>query len=788
MPIRPPALDDRRFDDLVAELVGRIPAHTPEWTNPRVGDPGRTLIELFAWLGDALLYRVNLIPERQRLAFLRLLGQPLLAAHPARGLVSVSLKENEPVAAYSIRPPASFIGPVTFEVRDEFTVLPVTASAYYKRPAASNEVAPQVLQGLAQFHLTGGTVKAYVTTPLFVENRPSPDGFDFVADTVDRCLWLALFAPKAGPGATQQMTNADVVAKLGQSSTGGRQLLNIGFVPALPVTDALESVTAPARIPHVWEITVNTSKQSPWQPEYLALDEVADSTAGLRRQGIVRVALPRSEIMHAPENDVRLDQNAGVGDRPPRLDDEVLAARLVAWIRLRPATAAPSTGAPETQFSPSQPAAPPPSATQALGGSAVSEVEHMLVTWLGANVLEIEQLVTRSNLVIGESTGAPDQEFQLPATDIEPETLRLEIEGDSGWAPWQRIEDLVTLDRDAAASRDAPVFELDPAEGTVRFGDGIRGRIPPVGRRIRTGLIRSGGGAIGNLPAGTLKSVSAITLAGESAGSHLVVVQPMTLTGGADSETLADAEKRIPSRLQHQNRAVTADDYRSVARETPGVAVGRVELLPRFKPQQRNEDIPGIVTLMALPERPLGPAPNPRADRPFLEAIYGWVDGRRPLGTEFYVIGCEYVPVAVSVGVTVAEGAAPETSLQAVKESLIRVLWPLAGGGFDQQGWRLGRSLSNRELAVEVARVEGISEVAGLNLFRRDAQSGTWKPIGDARDGREQNLGLERWQLPELLGVTVVAANSAPLSVMATGVNPFADPNAVAVPIVPDIC
>src|SRR5215813_11672430 len=125
MPILPPSLDDRRFDDLVEDMLARIPAHTPEWTNPRVGDPGRTLIELFAWLGDALLYRVNLIPERQRLAFLRLLGQPLLPARPARGLVSVSLKENEPVSAYSIRPPASFAGPVSFEARNEFTVLPL---------------------------------------------------------------------------------------------------------------------------------------------------------------------------------------------------------------------------------------------------------------------------------------------------------------------------------------------------------------------------------------------------------------------------------------------------------------------------------------------------------------------------------------------------------------------------------------------------------------------------------------------------------------------------------------
>ena len=42
------------------EVVARIPAHTPEWTNPRIGDPGRTLIDLFAWLTDTLLYRANL--------------------------------------------------------------------------------------------------------------------------------------------------------------------------------------------------------------------------------------------------------------------------------------------------------------------------------------------------------------------------------------------------------------------------------------------------------------------------------------------------------------------------------------------------------------------------------------------------------------------------------------------------------------------------------------------------------------------------------------------------------
>ena len=94
MPITPPRLDDRRYADLVEELLARVPAHTPEWVPQQSGDPGRTLVELFAWLADTLLYRANLVPERQRLAFLQLLGMPMQPARAARGLVSLALDEQ----------------------------------------------------------------------------------------------------------------------------------------------------------------------------------------------------------------------------------------------------------------------------------------------------------------------------------------------------------------------------------------------------------------------------------------------------------------------------------------------------------------------------------------------------------------------------------------------------------------------------------------------------------------------------------------------------------------------
>ena len=60
-------LDDIRFQELVSEARTRIVRHSPEWTEHNVSDPGITLIELFAWLTEILVYRINRIPERLQL-------------------------------------------------------------------------------------------------------------------------------------------------------------------------------------------------------------------------------------------------------------------------------------------------------------------------------------------------------------------------------------------------------------------------------------------------------------------------------------------------------------------------------------------------------------------------------------------------------------------------------------------------------------------------------------------------------------------------------------------------
>ena len=72
-PLSLPTLDDRTYADLVAEAQALIPAFGPDWTNYNPSDPGVTLLELFAWLAEMLLYRTDQITPDTQLTFARLL-------------------------------------------------------------------------------------------------------------------------------------------------------------------------------------------------------------------------------------------------------------------------------------------------------------------------------------------------------------------------------------------------------------------------------------------------------------------------------------------------------------------------------------------------------------------------------------------------------------------------------------------------------------------------------------------------------------------------------------------
>ena len=89
-----PNLDDRKFEDILNEAIRLIPQYCPEWTNFNKSDPGITLLELFSWMTESVIYRLNRVPEKNFLAFLNLMGIDLQPPQPAKAVVTFSVSDK----------------------------------------------------------------------------------------------------------------------------------------------------------------------------------------------------------------------------------------------------------------------------------------------------------------------------------------------------------------------------------------------------------------------------------------------------------------------------------------------------------------------------------------------------------------------------------------------------------------------------------------------------------------------------------------------------------------------
>jgi len=99
MPLPAPNLDDLRFQrDLVDEARRRIIRYCPEWTDYNLSDPGITLIELFAWMTEQLVYRLNRVPDKNYIKFLEMIGVYLQPASSARAELTFYLSSLFPSA------------------------------------------------------------------------------------------------------------------------------------------------------------------------------------------------------------------------------------------------------------------------------------------------------------------------------------------------------------------------------------------------------------------------------------------------------------------------------------------------------------------------------------------------------------------------------------------------------------------------------------------------------------------------------------------------------------------
>ena len=759
MPIMLPNIDDRRYEDLRAETLARIPVHTPEWTNFNRSDPGVTLIELFAFLTETLLYRSNQIPERNRKKFLQLLRVPLNAAEPARGIVSFA-NASGPRETMTLAHGAEVLaGAVPFRTEQGLDVLPVEGQLFYKRELTDS---PQNLkdyynQLYASYRGQPPVepLKLYETTPF-----PPPGGsvVDLIDETIDGSLWLALLARPVDVAADVARTLDDAREAL------ANRTLSFGVVPSLQaerrVLSAHQSSTPSEelalrffvpKVPPGGQLPVEAAQR---KATYRELDAAA-SVEVLTEPGVIQVTLPGANQLGLWTNLDPLE--SGAGDFPPAIDDSRIAARVITWIRIR------------------------------FPNRSLASLR-----WAGINAAMVTQRQSIVNERLPDGIGEPDQEAALSQRPVIGKSVRLRVQSSTASKAdaWKRVEDLASLppevpradpqapaapdDRPAA---DAKAFVVDGEAGRIRFGDGLHGARPQEGARIEVDYDVSSG-LRGNVGAESIKS-------GPTLPPGVSVRNPVPTWGGADAEAVSAAEKLIPRYLQHRDRLVTVADYESIVTRTPGLDIARVEALAAYNPELPDiapGDAPGAITVMIIPRTDPATPDAPMPDSLFLNTVCKYVEPRRLVTTEVHLRGPKYQDIWLSVGITVKAGESIAEVRERVKQRLRLFLSPLpsrflspSGEGEANDGWPLGTPVVPLELQAEASREPAVQRINGIRL-------------GDADGIERTDIKMEGLELPRLRGISVTVGDPLHLAELIGTVPSEVVTGFVPVPIVPGEC
>lgn len=690
MPLPAPILDDRSYQQLRDELVRRIPVYAPEWTDHNPSDPGIALLELFAFLGENLLYRFNQIPEATRLAFLNLLQIPLRPATPARTLIT--LRTDPPGGVLVPIGTEAKAGSLSFETADEVRVWPVSMVAVARSAAPAPTTPEAVAFAAASIDARGGLrpgeEPAYYRATMVPEDPEAPgaQAVDFQA-TVDGMVWIAVLGQEG-------VSLADL----------GGAILNVGFMPAEEVVSMDEVEACPGEgaaevgPETVWEASTDELRDG--EPVYRRIDVVGDSTAGLSRQGVVRLQLPRDATQLGAFASITDPDLPGTGALPPVLEDEELASRLLFWLRAY---------------------------------RRQDEQPFGRVLWVGANATRVVQVKRAHAEFVGTGNGQPNQEFRLIHRPVVRGTLVLEVEEPDGWTPWTEVDGF-----HASGEADRH-YVLDAESGEIRFGNGIQGQVPQIGERIRAREYRFGGGPEGNVPAGAITRLEGFPA--------VKAKNPVRARGGAPAESIEEALERVPGELRRRDRAVTAGDFKELALATPGADIIRAECLPLFHPPTRQRDAAGVVSVIVWPREDRRHPEAPRPDRTTLRTVCAWLDSRRLVTTELYVIPPTYRKVAVAVGLRAKPGYGIEAVRRWVELVIRQYLAPVPPYGPSGTGWPLGRRIHGPELEAAALQVEGVEYLEGLEVAGWDESNQAWVP---------GTVVLEPWEVPELAEITVV--------------------------------
>jgi predicted phage baseplate assembly protein len=599
-----PTIDNRRFEDIVAEARTRIPRYTPEWTDLNDNDPGIALVQVFAWMCDLLLYRLGKVPQLNYLKFLQLVG--------------IELQPAEPASAE-----------ITFPVQPDFT------DPYLIVPAQTQVAAQVQGQDRPVIFETDQSLIALRAALASVQTYDSYSYVDVTATNSDAKLGFAPFGPTAAEGSALLLGFDDPdpfpeiqldLAVFAVENVSPNRALDCG----LPLTPFFSSSSVN------WEY---------WSGmDWRSLNTLKDATQTFLRSGHVVIKTP-------PKN---------------RMAKAVInGSKSLYWIRAR------------------------------LTRSSYDQPPHLLA--VRTNTAPATQAETIHDEVVGGSNGQPNQVVTLANNPVLEGSLVLQVDQGDGPQTWTEVDDFF------GSGKNDSVYVLNRTTGEVRFGDGVRGAIPVANvanpaANIVAVEYRFGGGTPGNVTAGLVKNimVSIPGLAEDKIGNLLPA------SGARDEETIDQAKERAPATLKANGRAVTIDDFEELAKRVS--TVQRAKALPLYHPAFPGVQVPGVVTVVVIPQND---QPNPMPSEGTIRTVCAFLNQRRLLTTEVYVVPPLYQLVDVQASVIVANTADLGEVKTAVEAALVQYFHPLTGGD-DGLGWPFGGTIFFSRVYKKILDVPGV--------------------------------------------------------------------------------
>jgi predicted phage baseplate assembly protein len=658
-----PVLDNRRFDDIVAEARARIPRYTPEWTDYNPGDPGFALVELFAWMTEMAVFRLNQVPKLSYLKFLQLIGIELRPAQPATGIVTLPVQ-------------AAFAG----------TTVTVPALTQIATAEPDEDGRPIIFE-------TNRTLTALRARLSAVQSFDGYGYADLSAQNIAGDQGMLPFGPLATTDSALMLGFADP----GELPPGVE--LALAFWPKSAVKEPPPSpcggaalVASPAKI--AWEFWAGTE----WRP----LNVASDDTLAFTRSGLV--------LLRTPVKGQAVKAKLGVVSDVARY-----------WLRAR------------------------------IVRSSYQNPPSLLA--VRANAVGVSQAQTVADEVLGGSDGTPDQVFTLANSPVLPGSLEIEVYETNEPAPWKPVDDFF------GRGPDDPVYAPNWATGEIRFpgkpdpAAGKGGRIPVANiDRPQSNIVarryRFGGGVRGNVAAGAL-SVLTTAVVGLDAAA---VANPFAAVGGADEESIDTAMARAPRVLKARDRAVTNQDFELLAMEAGTIA--RAKALPLSHPEFPGIEVPGVVTVVVIPEIAAELEADrikvaaPRPSESLLRTVCAYLDERRLLTTELYVVGPTYVPVSIRMQAVLAPDADAAETTAAIEAAVRRFLHPIYGGTAGT-GWEFGGPIRYAEL-YRMGLVSGVLRYDEIAVTRDD------QPFGDCQD-----VPIAAGALVELTDIAITVSDDA---------------------------